>query len=97
MATTPKSQIGTMRCLCCGHEIPVKAAENGTISAPCAWCDFPAYAKKGTGAHRIIMGKLENRPEPENKATPATKAVAAPTPAPAQRRASSIFDLGSAA
>lgn len=92
--------MGTMACLCCGHEIPVKAAENGTLNAACAWCDFPAYAKAGTEAHRIITGKLKGKPAPATPApTPATKptAKAAPTPTPAPattaRARNSIFDL----
>lgn len=82
MATTPKTTIGTMACLCCGHQIPVKAAENGTLNAACAWCDFPAYAKKGTGAHRIIMGKMTpNDPPAQTQQAPAaTKTVAAAAP-----------------
>lgn len=85
-----------MACLCCGHEIPVKAAENGTLNAACAWCDFPAYAKAGTDAHRIITAKLKNRPEPAPE--PAKPAAPAAKPAPAPRRAaSSIFDLGARA
>ena len=88
MATTPKTTIGTMDCLCCGHEIPVKEAENGTLNAACAWCDFPAYAKRGTGAHRIIMGKMtpKDAPPPAAPSPAATKTVAkqpgAPTPTP---------------
>lgn len=79
MATTPKTTIGTMRCLCCGHEIPVKKSENETINAACAWCDFPAYAKRGTQAHRIIMSKMvPNEPAP---APAATKQPQAPAPA----------------
>lgn len=100
MATKPKTHMGTMACLCCGHEIPVKAAENGTLNAACAWCDFPAYAKAGTEAHRIITGKLKGKPAPATPApTPATKptAKAAPTPTPAPattaRARNSIFDL----
>lgn len=99
MATTPKRQVGTMACMCCGHEIPVKAAENGTLNAACAWCDFPAYAKAGTQAHRIITGKLQNvtaAPAPATKPKAAAPAATPATPAPAPRRASSIFDLGTA-
>lgn len=97
MATKPKTHIGTMACMCCGHEIPVKQAENGTINAACQWCDFPAYAKQGTEAHRIITGKLKNKPEPVAK--PAAKPAeptpkTEPTPAPAPRRRNSIFDMG---
>lgn len=87
-----------MACMCCGHEIPVKAAPNGTLNAACAWCDFPAYAKAGTDAHRIITAKLKNRPEPEPAPEPAKPAAPAAKPAPAPRRAaSSIFDLGARA
>jgi hypothetical protein len=97
MATKPKTHMGTMACLCCSHEIPVKAAENGTLNAACAWCDFPAYAKEGTEAHRIISGKLKNKPAPATAAKPpAAKPAATPTPAPAPtaRPRNSIFDLG---
>jgi hypothetical protein len=104
MATKPKTHMGTMACLCCGHEIPVKAAENGTLNAACAWCDFPAYAKAGTEAHRIITGKLKNKPAPAATpapapapaAKPAAKPAPAPEPAPAAkpRPRNSIFDLG---
>lgn len=92
MATTPKTTIGTMACLCCGHEIPVKQSENLTINAACQWCDFPAYAKKGTGAHRIILAKMKpnEAPAPTPQAPPATKTVATPPitkpPAPAPVR-----------
>lgn len=101
MATKLKTHVGTMECLCCGHEIPVKAAENGTLNAACAWCDFPAYAKAGTEAHRIITSKIKGKPAPapqpapEPKPTPAKPAPATP-PAPANkpRPRNSIFDLG---
>ena len=99
MATkAPKAHVGTMACLCCGHEIPVKQAENGTLNAACSWCDFPAYAKAGTEAHRIITGKLKNKLEPKPAPAPAAKPAPAPTPTPApapvKRPRNSIFDLG---
>lgn len=96
MATTPKTGVGTMDCMCCGREIPVKAATNGTLNAACAWCDFPAYAKAGTGAHRIITGKLRNQPEqPPMKKTPVAQAAAQVAAEPAAHapkpRVNSIF------
>jgi len=94
MATSPKKQLGTMACLCCGHEIPVKAAETGTINAACPWCDFPAYAKVGTEAHRIIMGKLKAVPDAvaaQHGPTPEPVIHAAPPPAPVKRAPASIF------
>ena len=98
MATKPKSHVGTMACMCCGHDIPVKQAENGTLNAACSWCDFPAYAKAGTEAHRIITSKLKNKPEPKPAPAPVAKPTPAPTPTPApapvKRPRNSIFDLG---
>lgn len=102
MATKPKSHVGTMACMCCGHDIPVKQAENGTLNAACSWCDFPAYAKAGTEAHRIITGKLKNKPEPKPEPKPAQAPAAKPAPATppaapapaAKRPRNSIFDLG---
>lgn len=85
MATTPKTTIGTMHCLCCGHQIPVKTAENGTINAACAWCDFPAYAKRGTQAHRLILAKTTLN-EPATAPAPAPAATKQP-PAPAAKPA----------
>lgn len=102
MATAkPKSQVGTMACVCCGHEIPVKQAEGGTLHAPCPWCDFPAYAKAGTEAHRIFTGKLKGKAEPAPvqaaRPEPIKTRAAAPTPAaapaPAPRARNSVFDL----
>ena len=98
MATKPKSHVGTMACMCCGHDIPVKQAENGTLNAACSWCDFPAYAKAGTEAHRIITGKLKNKPAPAQAPAPVAKPTPAPAPAtppaPVKRARNSIFDLG---
>lgn len=85
-----------MACMCCGRPIPVKQAENGTINAACAWCDFPAWAKAGTEAHRIILGKTtpaagQAKPAP----APAKTAAPAPAaPAPAPRAPASVFHLG---
>ena len=98
MATAKtKSQIGTMECMCCGHEIPVKQAEGGTLHAPCPWCDFPAYAKAGTEAHRIFTGKIKGKsePVPATKPQPIKTQAPAPTPAPtpAPRVRNSVFDL----
>lgn len=102
MAKT-KTTVGYMACYCCGKELPVKESETGNLDVSCKDCDFSAYAKPGTEANAIVRAEMRMKtqpkqaPAPENKAPPATKAVAAPTPAPAPRRASSIFDLGGSA
>jgi hypothetical protein len=73
MAIRPKTQLGIIACLCCGHDVPAKAGENGTVSFSCPWCDFPAYAKAGTEAHRIITGKIKKPADPDP--VPAAKAT----------------------
>lgn len=104
MATVIKRQIGIMDCMCCGHEIPVKQGENGTINVACPWCDCPVYAKAGTEAHRIITGRMkpskatEPEPAPAPRTRPAPRLQAPkqqpePVAAPARAR-NSIFDLG---
>lgn len=82
MATTLKTKIGHLPCLCCGERIPVKQAENGTLNLSCTECDFTGYAKVGTHAHRTMLGKISRLPESAAPA-PAPKPAAKPAPAPA--------------
>jgi hypothetical protein len=100
MQTQQKSTIGTMACMCCGREIPVKQGTNGTINVACSWCDFPAWAKKGSEAARIIgarmtpvavsvqehIASVQAAPKPQ-AVKPAPPAPApAPAPAPSAKR-----------
>jgi hypothetical protein len=83
MATTLKTKIGHLPCLCCGERVPVKQADNGTINLSCSDCDFTGYVKAGTHAHRVILGKISRLPEtaqPSPAQKPADK-PAAPAPA----------------
>ena len=71
-------QIGTIACYSCGEKIPIKENENGGLSFPCAWCDFPAYAKIGTQAGRIARRRMtalviEEKPVPPIEEKPAIK------------------------
>lgn len=76
-----RDAIGKFDCLCCGEELPAKRSGGGAVSVSCPWCDFSAYAKDGTQAHRIIMGKVRaDAPEP-------AKAAPAPGPAPEPAKA----------
>lgn len=60
-----KEQLGTLACLCCSREIPVKKSTGGALSACCPWCDLSAYAKEGTEAHRLLAGRMRrNEPPP---------------------------------
>lgn len=102
MATPAKKLIGHMDCMCCGSSIPVKEAENGTLNASCAWCDFPGWAKAGTLAARIIRSKLKPgaagaaaaQPAPAPAPKPPATAAATPVPTPAPRKAPiSVFHL----
>ena len=58
MATTLKTKIGHMPCLCCSEKIPVKEAENGTLNLSCMECDFTGYVKRGTTAHAKIRARI---------------------------------------
>lgn len=97
MAAKPKTQLGVIACRCCQRDIPVRAAENGTLNVSCGWCDFSAYAKAGTEANRLIRGQMApaadplplvlREPEPKAAAPapaapPATPKPAAPAPTP---------------
>lgn len=98
MALRPKSQIGTMACLCCGERIPVRRAENGTLNFSCSWCEFPGYAKAGTDAHGHIMSRVELSEAPPGKALPENESAIADKPAPqktapATRKTNSIFGV----
>ncbi|WP_286798546.1 hypothetical protein [Pandoraea sp. 64-18] len=92
MKVRQKSLIGTAECLCCGKEIPARESDNGTLNLSCHWCDFPAYARKGTEAHKRLMGRVTRYAAPEPEKAPEKVPEVAPTPkAPAAGR--SVFDL----
>ena len=88
MAIRPKTQVGTIDCVCCGHEVPVKMAESGTLNLSCPWCDFPAYAKVNTEAHKIISRRMRaiTKPIPDELKPPPPK----PEPA-AVKQSGTIF------
>lgn len=72
-----RTQVGTMPCLCCAQEIPVKQSEGGALAVGCPWCDLSAYAKEGTQAFALISAKIK-RPAPSS--APAPKPGADPAP-----------------
>ena len=72
--------IGTIGCLLCTREVPVKEQANGLAMANCGWCSFQAYAR-GEEADSIIRKKMT--------AIQAAPAPAA-TPKPAKKPASLI-------
>lgn len=77
-------QIGTLGCYSCGERVPVKENENGGLSFPCPWCDFPAYAKNSTQAAKIARGRmtaLEVEALPVKAEQPAAAPAAPATPA----------------
>jgi hypothetical protein len=77
----PKEIIGTIGCYSCSKEVPVKQSESGTLSFPCPWCDFPAYAKVGTEAHTIAAGRMKKAEEP----VPVPETTPVTTPAPEKK------------
>lgn len=88
MAIRPKNQVGTMKCLCCGETVPVKETETGTLNFACTWCDFPAYAKAGTQANRLVRRAMTATPQPAPApvAAPVVPPISQPAPAPAARK-----------
>lgn len=80
MASNFKPTIGNMACLSCARSIPIKQAENGTLDLSCKECDFTGYAKAGTEAHALAMGRVKLREQP--KPVPAAKAPPAPKTKP---------------
>lgn len=85
MAKAPKKAIGTMACWSCGKEVAVKETATGTIVAPCTWCDFEPYIRKGTTAHRNFMAdvKLDQAEASAPAAAASSSSSAAPAAAPA--------------
>lgn len=59
MAAKPKKTIGTIACSSCGHDVPVRQSDTGTLNFSCPWCDLPAYAKAGTEAHANTLKRMK--------------------------------------
>ena len=94
-----RTLIGQTSCLCCKRDIPVRAADNGTLNLSCTWCDFSAYAKAGTEAHKLLSkllpapeapgeaDKSQDKPsdtKPAAQGAPAAKPAAKAPPKPAK-------------
>ena len=62
--------IGTIGCLLCTREVPVKEQANGLAMANCGWCSFQAYAR-GEEADSIIRKKMTAIPGAKISASPA--------------------------
>lgn len=98
-----RETVGQIDCLCCGREIPAKMGAAGALSVCCPWCDFSAYAKKGTEAARIIAKRIreafpDDQPAPAEKPkAPAAKVeapkVEQPAPPAPPRRLSLLEQL----
>ena len=82
-------QIGTMACYSCGERVPVKENENGGLSFPCPWCDFPAYAKAGTQAVKIARQRMAQMPQ--ESATDEPKPGDAPPAEPTKGKKQTVF------
>ena len=53
--------VGDAPCLACSQVIPIKENDKGCQSCSCPWCDFSAYAKKGTEAQRALAARMKAR------------------------------------
>lgn len=95
-----KRQVGTIACICCRHDVPVKTATGNpaeTLSFSCPWCDFPGYAKAGTRAHEIVSKVVRWDAPVKGSQKPAQNPPQEPPapPPPARAAAGSMFhDLG---
>lgn len=77
MASMVHERVGVMACMGCGKEIPVKKTKHGTLTAPCAWCEFKNYAVTGTEHYKTMLAKVRLDPP---KAEPAPAPPAPPAP-----------------
>jgi hypothetical protein len=98
--TRGHQRIGTIACLVCTHEIPVKKTEGGKLSLACPWCDAPIYLNAGSEAERLVLERVKldapPAPAPSSSADPARQdhkplqekkqPPAAPPAAPPARR-----------
>ena len=73
--------IGTIGCLLCTREVPVKEQANGLAMANCGWCSFQAYAR-GEEADSIIRKKMTALP---GGAKPAAHQAPAAAPKPVKK------------
>jgi hypothetical protein len=81
--TKGHKRIGSMPCICCGKEVPVKKTSGGKLSIVCDWCDLPLYINVDTEAFDRFMAKVVQDPVPEASPAPETQATKAATVAPA--------------
>jgi len=65
--------LGTMACLVCSREIPVKETPGGKLSCACQWCDLPLYVNPHTEAFDRVMRLVKRAPAPA--ADPGTSAA----------------------
>jgi hypothetical protein len=82
--TKGHKRIGSMPCICCGKEVPVKKTSGGKLSIVCDWCDLPLYINVDTEAFDRFMAKVLLDPvTPNNAAAPGGAAAAGSSPAAA--------------
>lgn len=94
MKTRPKKGIiGTCRCIVCDRDIPAKQSETGTLDVSCQWCEFPAYAKAGTEAHRRLLERVMKIQTGDSDPPTNPAPEPAPQPKPAARATRSAFDI----
>ncbi len=53
------THLGTMACLVCDREIPVKQTGGGKLSIACPWCDLPLYINPRTEAFDRVMKRVK--------------------------------------
>lgn len=85
------AKVGTVLCLSCGEQIPVKGTAGGGLSVCCPWCELSAYAKSGTDAERRIRARMKTDAAPEPEPAKPSAPVAAVKPAAKQQPKPATF------
>ena len=85
MVSKTKVLVGVVKCFnrACGHEVPVRQNDAGTLDVSCTWCGKPGYAKRGTEFYKAVMDEVEaNGTKPAPEAVPEVVPGAVPIGAP---------------
>lgn len=61
-----KVKAGEGECPICAERIVWRLADSGSLSCFCQDCDYQGYAKEGTQAKKMLLGKM-GAPDPVEK------------------------------
>lgn len=99
------ARIGWTVCGCCGNpESSVSETKTGTLSITCHRCEFSAFAKPRTKAHKLVSSQMVRDQDDDQDeagagqktatAKPKVQPKTATAAAPEVKKTSSVFSLG---